>query len=315
MNRSWHPSLEAKGPLLPEVSTQVHQARYFSFTGDDFDRTPLAITYGGLEICDAAYRIDRPEFPLYTIEIVLSGTGSLALASGDFALSPGSAFIYGPGLPCRIVNHPATPLRKYFVAFRSPITNVLEEFGLSEAHFSQSGPDDGLLPLIDMLFAEGCRAHGDSFRICNAFLSIILRRFARSTTLATKREEPGWQVFSQCRTTIDDNFLQIHQLDDLAAMLGLSPSYISRLFRRYFHTTPYQYLQRRKVDYAEALLREGGLTVAHAAARAGFQDPFHFSRVFKKIKGFCPGHCRHRTSPLASHPQERRRIDPPDVRA
>ena len=36
------------------------------------------------------------------------------------------------------------------------------------------------------------------------------------------------------------------------------------------------------------LLRQRNMTVQQAAAMTGFDDPFHFSRVFKKFKGISP---------------------------
>lgn len=275
-----------------EISHQVHQARYFSFPAREAGSAPVAIAYGGLEICDPTYRIERESFPLHTLEVVLSGSGELHLSDGLRTLSPGSVFLYGPQLPCRIVNHPSASLRKYFISFSSGVPDLLEHFALQHTQFSQSSADDGLLPLAEMLFAEGCSAHPGAFGICNQILVLMLMCFARSTTLAHHREEPGWTVFCRCRSLLDERFLELRKLDELAALLDLSPSYISRLFKRYHHTSPYQYLQRRKLSFAESLLREEGLSVARAAERAGFDDPFHFSRAFKRYKGFSPSRFR-----------------------
>jgi len=277
---------------LPEVSRQVHHARYFSFPSQRAVESPVAVVYGGLEICNTSYRIERDEFPFYTVELVVSGTGEVTLAEGKRMLCGGAVYLYGPELPCRIVNHPQSPLRKYFISFSSMVPDLLSYFELRHTQFAQSHPDDGLLSLADLLFSEGCSSQPCSFEICNQTLTLMLMRFARSANLATQREEPGWAVFCRCRSVLDARFLELRTLKELSEMLDLSASYISRLFKRYHHTSPYQYLQGRKLSYAESLLRHEGATVEQAAQRAGFEDPFHFSRAFKKFKGFSPGHFR-----------------------
>lgn len=55
-----------------------------------------------------------------------------------------------------------------------------------------------------------------------------------------------------------------------------------RLFQRFGQTTPHRALQRRRMVYAVDLLQRGDLLVKEVAERMGFDDPFHFSRAFKR---------------------------------
>jgi AraC-like DNA-binding protein len=81
-------------------------------------------------------------------------------------------------------------------------------------------------------------------------------------------------------------------LGDIAAAIGIKPTSVCRLFRRFQGTSPYQYLLRRKmIQAAEYLVETGGL-VKEAAQRVGFADPYHFSRCFKAIHGVSPRQLR-----------------------
>jgi len=75
---------------------------------------------------------------------------------------------------------------------------------------------------------------------------------------------------------------------DLADAFGLTPQYVNYLFRRELGTTPTKFVHRECVLRAYRLLREEGLSVQEAAERVGFDDPFHFSRVFKRVLGVPP---------------------------
>ena len=77
------------------------------------------------------------------------------------------------------------------------------------------------------------------------------------------------------------------RLDQLEQLTGCDRWQLSRDFRALFGTSPYRYLQCRRVDLAKRLLREGA-TLADAAHGAGFADQSHFGRTFRKAVGLTP---------------------------
>ncbi len=74
----------------------------------------------------------------------------------------------------------------------------------------------------------------------------------------------------------------------LALAFGVSPEHINLLFRRELGTTPSAVINRERVMLAYRLIHEQGKSVKEAAYAAGYQDPFYFSRVFKRILGIPP---------------------------
>ena len=77
------------------------------------------------------------------------------------------------------------------------------------------------------------------------------------------------------------------RLDQLEQVTGCDRWQLSRDFRALLGTSPYRYLQHRRVDLAKQLLREGA-TLADAAHGAGFADQSHFGRTFRKAVGLTP---------------------------
>lgn len=77
------------------------------------------------------------------------------------------------------------------------------------------------------------------------------------------------------------------RLDELEQVTGCDRWQLSRDFRALLGTSPYRYLQHRRVDLAKRLLREGA-TLADAAHGAGFADQSHFGRTFRKAVGLTP---------------------------
>ena len=79
---------------------------------------------------------------------------------------------------------------------------------------------------------------------------------------------------------------------DLARAAGLSASPFTRVFRRWTGLPPNEYVLRRRVEVARALLGDVGFSIKEVAARTGFEDPYYFSKVFRRIDGLPPTHFR-----------------------
>ena len=75
---------------------------------------------------------------------------------------------------------------------------------------------------------------------------------------------------------------------DLARAAGLSSSHFTRLFRLWTGLPPGEYLLRKRVEQACKLLGDSTLSIKEVAARSGFDDPYYFSKVFRRIDGLTP---------------------------
>jgi len=84
-------------------------------------------------------------------------------------------------------------------------------------------------------------------------------------------------------------------LPRLARIAGLSPSRFHAVFRAAFGVAPARWIQERRLGRARELLAGSELPVQEVAQRAGFQDPFHFSRLFKRREGLAPVAYRERS--------------------
>lgn len=80
--------------------------------------------------------------------------------------------------------------------------------------------------------------------------------------------------------------------NQIAHAFGLTPQHVNALFKHGLGTTPGAFVRRERVLRAWHDLHAGGLGVTEAAARWGFPDPFHFSRVFRREMGFPPSQAR-----------------------
>ncbi|WP_185970913.1 helix-turn-helix domain-containing protein [Alkalicoccobacillus porphyridii] len=80
-------------------------------------------------------------------------------------------------------------------------------------------------------------------------------------------------------------------LTECAELVGMSPSYLSRLFRRETGISFVDYVKRCKVEEAKTLLRDKDMNITQIAQRVGYSER-NLSRVFKHAVGMSPGQFR-----------------------
>ncbi|MDH6364285.1 AraC family transcriptional regulator of arabinose operon [Enterococcus sp. PF1-24] len=77
-------------------------------------------------------------------------------------------------------------------------------------------------------------------------------------------------------------------LNDLVSHLKISASYLSSLFKKYTGKSPIDYLIEMRVEQACKYLKLSHLKVYEISKKVGYQDPYYFSRIFKKLMGISP---------------------------
>ncbi|WP_426445274.1 helix-turn-helix domain-containing protein [Paenibacillus sp. S-38] len=87
---------------------------------------------------------------------------------------------------------------------------------------------------------------------------------------------------------IEDRYLSTITLEEIAAQSNISVRHLNRIFRSYYQTTPFSYLQRLRLEHACNLLKKTGLPISEISHESGFNDSNYFTRQFTKIYGISP---------------------------
>ncbi|HVO18936.1 MAG TPA: AraC family transcriptional regulator [Anaeromyxobacter sp.] len=270
-------------------ATQITEARYY-YPG--LPRAPrgLAVVCAGWEICRADYELDRRTFPWVVVELVVRGQGELEIDGRRFLLRPGALFCYGPTTTLRITSDPEHPFLKYFVGFSGPEAyRVTSRGALRRGEARQAVYPHELQEILDKLIAEGNRKAPASSLIANDYLRIFLLKLDECTEgSATGETSRGLDSYLRARAFLEENFLRLARTEEAAHELGMAPETLCRLFQHYSRTSPHQFVLRLRIDLAVHLLLGTNLLVKEVAEKVGFEDPFHFSRVFRKVQGVPP---------------------------
>ena len=101
---------------------------------------------------------------------------------------------------------------------------------------------------------------------------------------------PGW--LGRARDLVHARYREKLRVEDVAAAVGVHPAHLARTFRARFHVPLGTYIRRLRVEWAAREVAESGESLSAIAARAGFADQSHFTRVFRRHVGVTPGSYR-----------------------
>jgi AraC family transcriptional regulator len=125
-----------------------------------------------------------------------------------------------------------------------------------------------------------------------AIESLALGLLAEASRIAERTAEtaaPAW--LERSRVLVETHFAERLPLTRVAALVGVHPVHLARTFRRVYRTTFAEYVRQCRIECARRELA-GRATLAEIAARAGFADQSHFSRLFKQYTGLTPSEYR-----------------------
>jgi AraC family transcriptional regulator len=162
----------------------------------------------------------------------------------------------------------------------------------AERGFRTNVVDAHVVDLVRRLEAQAIQGNPFGTRYVEA-LSLTLASYVYGRYSGADRRNGETQLpmseTERLVTFVENNLGADIGLADLARIAGHSPDYVSRTFKRSFGVSLYQYVLRRRVERATALLRDRRHSIAEIALTCGFSTQSHFSAMFKGKTGMTPG--------------------------
>lgn len=283
-----------RGQVIP-LATAVTDATYCfcKWNGEASTRGGAQLLCAGRETCLPDYHVARSDFACLIVEFVFSGKGRINYRGESHELSSGHIFCYGMDAPHDLWSDTSDPMTKYFAAYQwsgSSGTGQESEhsYGLLPGEIRWTRHTNVLKILFDELIREGRQSGPMHEEITARYLELILMKGAEALVPEAVRSSAGTESFDLVLEIIETSYAEIVSLEDLGRLCNLDPNYICRLFRKFGKETPIQCLTRHKLNRAAELLLSGSSPINEVSRDVGYEDPFYFSRVFKKRFGCSP---------------------------
>lgn len=220
-------------------------------------------------------------------------------------LHAGAVSVMPPGMFHRIMPSPTGSIPNYtrvllyvsadFVhAMDTPayrISETFDRFGYpGNQHFALSPQalDTYYLPLREIV-----RRQADDEPLCHlrsrSQVMLTLARLAEEIEALRSpvRQERETDLVQQVIAFINANLSASLSLDDLAERFFVSKFYLSHQFKQYTQLSLHQYVLKRRMMHAQAMLRAGSSPTA-AAAACGYREYSSFYKAFLRETGHTP---------------------------
>ena len=182
-------------------------------------------------------------------------------------------------------------------AFKAIFGDEEQEANLEKAPIVQLKLNFGLFSKVKSL-VENARAElygrPDGYRamvvsLIQELIVLLLRNY---------KEDEARADFAADKTTLFDyireNFKSSIRMADLMSVSGMSESNILRIYKRHMGCSPFQYINRLRLDAASDELIQTDKSITFIAMDLGFNDSNYFSRLFRRHTGLSPREYRNK---------------------
>ena len=123
---------------------------------------------------------------------------------------------------------------------------------------------------------------------CGELMAATYSLLFDNGNMADRKLSPQ-ELYDYAIQYIDENYAQPLSMQSVCDEIGISQTYLSRLFRKYSETTFNAYLTRCRMEAAMVMLREKpDLLLRDVAACVGYDDSSYFTKVFHQYTGKTP---------------------------
>jgi len=187
-----------------------------------------------------------------------------------------------------------SPAMVYFEKYRTELKRSLTGFVssiISEAERTYEIPKND--PLLKRLVKrKGADVGGEQLikTYLEQLLIFLIRDITKGGEIAVfpTKESMEHHLISRAKKFIAESATGVFRVEALCRELGYSKSYLSKLFREQTGYTIADYSQRKKIELAKQLIRDGEMNFTEISDRLAYDNPQYFSRAFKRITGMTP---------------------------
>lgn len=234
------------------------------------------------------------------LSVILNGEAYYTIHNKAYTLRKGDLVLFTPNTPHSVRLMPQGHYRDLHLAYTSLPENLstlltqsqngflLVKLGSDKKHF---------FSLCDELLLEYHSRKPDwsmmIYAISLQLLSLLYREVEQETSTASAyMSNMGYpdkhKVVAFITDYIDKNYMKDISLELFAKNMYLSQVYISKIFKEETGSSPINYLIKTRLSKAKELLEEQNLPIKIVSGQVGYEDAYHFSKLFKKYYGYAP---------------------------
>lgn len=248
----------------------------------------------GYEKCSPEHSYGPAFRHYYMLHFILSGQGHLYIHNRHYVIRANQYFLITPDVLTFYKADTKNPWTYMWLCFNGDsVPDILRHCGISPETPVQNCTC--ICDIKDIIFQM--MEHPELTPASECYIQSGLYQ------LFGKLEESAGASYSSSES--NDNFYVTQAMEyilhhpfpditvmDVADHLHISRNYLFMLFKKYLNTSPQKFLTMSRISNARELLAKTDIPIADIAGSCGYQNPFAFSRAFKREVGITPSEYR-----------------------
>lgn len=237
------------------------------------------------------------------ITVVLSGKTTYRVEDVTFTMEAGDILVCNPGVMHQNILRPdEQPSVQFFSGitdfhFKGYDPNIFPTRNGSYVLRLSSEAKREVQRLCYEVQAEQEAGKPGKYFVLKAYLMQVMLIMVRETMECPRNAYNGYNFETYGKSYavkriinfMSENFEKKISLDQIAHNMYLSPVYVSKIFKEETGESPINYLIKIRLEKAKAILERGdGGSIKNIANEVGYDDVYHFSKLFKKYYGVSP---------------------------
>lgn len=224
----------------------------------------------------------------YILIYCVSGKGWYTLFNKTYHVSANQFFIIPAGIGHQYGADMENPWSIYWVHFTGKVAEFYYKLLMgpkTQAPALAIANATRLMLFEDILQHLELMNNNDNIIYSNSCLYAFLSTFQVTEMKISINEN---DLVQQCIGYMKQNLHKSLRLEELSKAVNLSASHLSAIFRSRMKYSPIHLFTSFKMQKACQLLMDGQLNIKTIAHSLGYDDQYHFSRVFKNTIGVSP---------------------------
>ena len=242
---------------------------------------------------------DHPE-----LSIILSGEAYYQINGQPYTLKAGQMVLFKPCTPHSVVIPKQNSYCDLHIGTSHLVGHLAQNVKSSSEDFLMIHFTDHkkiIYELCKALSYEASQRKQDCKLMLQALTYQLFVVIARelNTTFSSKTEHTtnlGYpdkhKVVEFIIHYINEHYMNEISLEMFAKDMYLSQVYISKIFKEETGHAPIHFLIKKRLSKAKELLETQNLPIKVVSSKVGYEDAYHFSKLFKKYYGYPPSEVR-----------------------
>ncbi|MEK3883051.1 AraC family transcriptional regulator [Paenibacillus sp. PL2-23] len=246
----------------------------------------------GKVACERSWKWNRSDHPFqdYDLWYVWRGEGRLVLNGEERRLGAQDCYLFRPGDRVDAWHDPDHPLVVTYIHFHN-IGGPPDSLSSlpSSCRLDSPSPFEAYLDrYVHVLTFREHRCEEEAVMLLKLLLMHVERESLPIEQESPRVRSPHYETMARIAASIRENPAGAGSIAELAKQAFLSPRYFSSKFKETMGQTVESYIIDKKIERAELLLSQHGMTVGEVADALGYPNIYYFSKQFKKTRGYSP---------------------------